>query len=378
MKISYLFIKSHIYYFLILFILLLPINNYPQTNDKWVIKTSLKCDAFSFLNAISKESMFNSMYPRECELWKNRLGKSFVDTVNDILDSSGGLGFKASYLFTYLSVGTLSEIIKVLEDSTSFSQNINDILIRENDYRYVSSIKDLKTILQLRNKLIFVFTKMKECGWEDDWNAISKRLEIDINLKKPLFEKYSPYYLCKFVDDFLKQKIVQKDSSSKIYYLYYAYPNGFKLPYNMMATWNIEYPTYFFSVYMHERLHSYSIYAEGLDFLHNNIIENSPSFAKQREIMTKQLYESDEEFYILAAEAYLSIKAGLRTKQEAENYLKTVDGGTALYSLFIFEYLENSFDSSEQSYSSFLQNEFLKKITPDDVENFILKNSKLN
>ena len=374
MNTSYFSVKNISLFFLFLFVF--PQNNFCQQEKDWEIKTSLKCDAFSFLNAVSHEKMYNYLYPRELELWKSRLGNEFIDSVNAVLDSTGSIGFKASYIFTYLEIETLQDIINLLSDSSGFTNIVNNNLIKYNDFRLVSSLKDLKTILDQRSKLIYLFGKMKESGWEEDWQAVSKRLEADISLKKSMFSQYSPEFLCKMVDDFLKQKTEQNDSSSRVYYLYYAYPNGFKMPYNMMATWSIEYPMYFFSVYMHERLHSFSIYSDGLDTYHNEFIKNSKSFSKHREIMTTQLYESDDEFYILAAEAYLSVKAGLRNRQEAINYLKSADGGTAIYSLMIFEYLEKYFDSSNQSYGAFLKNIFFEKIKANDIENYISKNSK--
>ena len=362
--------------FLFCFSFLLNINVYSQPGKSWEILPSLKCDAFSFLNAMSYEKMYNYMYPREMEIWKGRLGKEFSDSVNAILDTTGGLGFKASYLITYLQIENLDDIINYLSDSSGFANKTVYCLKKYNDFRMISSVKDLNTILSQRGKLIYIFRKMQSAGWEDDWKSVSKRLQADISLKEPLFAKYSPGYLCSLVDDFLKIKIEQNDSSSRVYYLYYAYPNGFKMPFNMMATWSIENPKYFCSVYMHERLHTFSIYKDGMEKYHDNLVLNSKSFSKHREIMTKQLYESDEEFYILAAEAYLSEKAGLRTKQEAIDYLKTADGGTAIYSLLIYNYLDKYFDSSKMSYGSFLKNIFFEKIKAEDLENFIVKNSK--
>jgi hypothetical protein len=352
---------------------LLPSGIYSQQKNQWEIMPSLKCDAFSFLNAVSKESFYNRMYARDLEIWKGRLGANVMDSINAILDTTGGIGFKGSYLISYLPAGSLDDIIGIFSDSAECMNKLNGILTSANDFRYVSSIKDLKNILTLRSKLIYVFRRMKESGWDDDWKSIECRIRNDIKLKEGLLNKYSPVYLRSQVDDFLKIEVTQRDSSSRIYYLYYAFPNGFKLPYNMMATWNIEYPMYFFSVYMHERLHSFSIYTDGMKEYHDNFILNSAEFKKHRQIMTEQLYESDEEFYILAAEAYLSVKTGIRTKIEAEDYLKNADGGTAILSLMIFRYLDREY-KPEMSYGSFLKNIFFKNVSAADLDKFIIEN----
>jgi hypothetical protein len=341
----------------------------PPTNE-WRIIPSLKYDAFYFLHAVSKEEHYNRLYQRDYTLWRGRLGNTVIDTINAICDSIS-IGFHASYLFTYVPASSLADIISALENPTALEQTIHSALVSGKDPRYEASVKYLKRILALRDKLIFVFRQMQQERWEDDWNAISTRLTFDIKRQRPLLTQYSPYFLKAEVLRFLGTDGLEKDSSSTIYYLYYAFPNAFKLPFNMMATWSIEEPKYFFSGYLHEMLHLFSIYAPDLLNHHKRLVSGSPALANQREILVKQLFESDDEFYVLAAEAFLSVKTGIMTHEEAIHYLKTCQGGTAAYSLLIYNHLRNHFDEQRHSFQSFLKEVFFKNVSARDVQEFI-------
>jgi hypothetical protein len=341
----------------------------PPTNE-WRFVPSLKYDAFYFLHAVSKEEHYNRLYQRDFTLWRSRLGNAVMDTINAITDSIS-IGFHASYLFTYVPASSLADIIAALEDPATLEQTIHSALVAHKDFRYDASINYLKRILTLREKLIFVFRRMQQQQWEDDWRAISARLIYDIKRQQPLLTQYAPSFLKKQVVRFLGIDASEKDSSSTVYYLYYAFPNAFKLPFNMMATWSIEEPKYFFSGYLHEMLHLFSIQTPEFADLHNRLVAGSPSLTKQREILVKQLFESDDEFYVLAAEAYLSVTTGIRTHEEAVDYLKSCQGGTAIYSLLIYNHLRTHLDEQRHSFGSFLKDVFFKKVSSTEVEKFI-------
>ncbi len=340
------------------------------TND-WNIIPCLKYDAFCFINALSKDEFHNRMYPRDYTLWRGRLGDAIDDSIYAIANMTGSIGYKASHLFTYLPILSLNDLIDALQDTAKLRERIQSALRANQDQRYQASINDLNLLLPHSGKLRSIFRRMREEGWEEDWQAITKRLSVDVSRKASELTKYSPAFLKAQVTQFLGVNAQLKDSSSTVYYLYYAYPNSFKLPYNMMATWNIEEPKYFFSVYLHEMLHSFSIYQPELIALHNNLVRNSPGLAAQREILTKQLYESDDEFYVLAAEAFLSVKLGIRTDQEAIHYLKSSDGGTVVYSLLIYDSLRTSFNNENLAFNDFLKDVFFQKVTSKEVEQFL-------
>jgi len=357
---------------LILILFISPLNVFAQfsSTNEWHISPCLKYDAFYFMNAISKVDFYNRMYPRDREIWQGRLGTATITTINTIVDSVGG-GFKPCYLFTYVPAFSLDDLIHAFQDTANLRERILTSVLMNKDPRYEASINDLNRILPLSALFISVFQKMKDAGWENDWKAIRCRLNADIHRKKVEFAKYSPAFLKAQVAQFLGMDVQKKDSSSTVYYVYYAFPNAFKLPYNMMATWNIEEPTYFFSGYLHEMLHLFSIYQSELVELHNGLVRNSAELSRDREVLTKQLYESDDEFYILAAEAYLSVKLGIRTHQEAVDYLKSADGGTVVYSLLIYNYLQKSFDNQRHSFGSFLKNVFFKTVNAKGVDKFL-------
>ncbi len=311
------------------------------------------------------------MYPRDALLWRGRLGEQTVNSINAIVDSIGSIGFKASYLFTHIPAFSLDDLIHALQDTASLRDRIQSALLASKDFRYQASINDLNGILPHSARLISIFSKMKDEHWEDDWKTIAQRLNADIARKRSDLTKHSPASLRTEALRFLGIDAQQKDSSSTVYYVYYAFPNAFKLPYNMMATWSIEEPQYFFNAYLHEMLHLFSIYAPEFIELHNRLLNNSPAFSQQRDILVKQLYESDDEFYVLAAEAFLSVKIGIRTHQQAVDYLKTAHGGTVVYSLLIYDYLLKSFDFQRHSFGSFLKDVFFKNVTATEVEKYI-------
>jgi hypothetical protein len=358
---------------IILILVFGQINLFAQDSSAngWHINTCLKYDAFYFLNAISRAEFYNRQYGRDYTLWRGRLGAETVDSINTIVDSVGSIGFKASYLFTYLPISSLSDLIDILQDTARFSHSIQLALHANHDFRSQASLNDLKSILPFSTKLRFVFQQMRKQGWEEDWKTISSRLNVDITRKRVELTKYSPSLLKDKVDLFLGMKGQHQDSSATIYYVYYAFPNAFKLPYNMMATWNIENPQYFFCIYLHEMLHSFSIYSPEFRDLHKSLVSNSPKLNQNREILTNQLYESDDEFYILAAEAYLSVILGIRTDKEAVDYLKSADGGTVVYSLLIYNYLQKSFDDHRYSYGSFLKDGFFSAVNAQEVDWFL-------
>ncbi|MBM4169728.1 MAG: hypothetical protein FJ215_11345 [Ignavibacteria bacterium] len=342
----------------------------PSTNE-WRISPSLKYDAFYFINAISKQDFYNRMYPRDALLWRGRLGEQTINSINTIIDSIGSVGFKASYLFTHIPVFSLDDLIHALRDTAILRDRIQSASLLSKDFRYEASINDLNRILPHSARLITIFSKMRDERWEDDWKAITHRLNADIARKRRELTKHSPASLRTEALRFLGIDARQKDSSSTVYYVYYAFPNAFKLPYNMMATWSIEEPQYFFSAYLHEMLHLFSIYAPEFIELHNHLLKHSPAFSQQRNILVKQLYASDDEFYVLAAEAFLSIKVGIRTHQQAVDYLKSANGGTVVYSLLIYDHLQKSFDYRRHSFGSFLKDVFFKNVTATEVEAFI-------
>ncbi len=114
-------------------------------------------------------------------------------------------------------------------------------------------------------------------------------------------------------------------------------------------------------------LHSFSIYSPEFINLHKGLVSGSQELSGNREILTGQLYQSDDEFYILAAEAYLSVKLGIRTDKEAVEYLKSADGGTVVYSLLIYNYLQKCFDNHRYTYGNFLKDVFFTTVSTKEV-----------
>lgn len=341
-----------------------------QEENSWNIKTSLKYDALCFIDAISDKEWYNKFYPREKLIWQNRLGKEVIDTMNAIVDSNV-VNFKLCYAFTFVDADSIDDLVSLLKDENSLRKIVSEKSLAVNDLRLESTLKDLDRILLVKDKMIFVLNEMKEKGWEEDWKALSVRMQRDIALKKKELKKYAPLLLKTEVEKFLGLS-PKKDSSSTVYYIYYAYPNGFKLPYNMMGTYSIEEPKSFVWVHIHELLHSFSIFQSEYIVLHDNLVNNSPKLFEQEDILLHKMYQSKDEFYIVAAECYLSVKFGIRTDEEAIKYLSTTNSGSMKYSLLIYENLKKYYDTNKySSYGAFLKEYFFKNITPQFVEEYL-------
>lgn len=335
----------------------------------WNIKTALKYDVMCFIGAVSDNEWYNKFYPREKLIWQNRLGKDVIDTMNAIVDSNV-VNFKFCYVFTFVDANSIDDIITFLQNEDMFKKTVSEKSLAINDMRHIATMKDVDRILLVRDKIIFVLNKMKEKGWEEDWKALSFRMQKDILLKQMELKKFNPEILKKDVDRFLGIP-PKEDSSSTVYYIYYAYPNGFKLPYNMMGSWSIEEPDYFVLVHIHELLHSFSIFKPEYITLHDNLVNNYEKLFEKEDILLHQMYESKDEFYVAAAECYISVKLGLRTDQSAIEYLESTNGGSMKYSLLIYNYLKKYFEDSGKSFGDFLKDIFFKKVTGKEVEDFL-------
>lgn len=343
-----------------------------QNDDKWNIKPSLKFDALCFIQAISDKEWYNKYYPRERDVWQGRLGKAVMDTINSIVGSNIQ-GFQLSYVFSFIDADNLNDIIKTLQNEDYFRKTVLDKSSLIKDYRHKATIKDLNRIISVKDKLIYVLSAMKDQDWEDDWKALRFRLIYDINRKQKDLKSYSPQKLKSEIDKFLGIQTQNNDSSTTVYYIYYAYPNAFKLPYNMFGTFSIENTQWFLAGYIHEMLHSFSIYDSQYIQLHENLVNSSKKLAHQEDILLHQFYESKDEFYVVAAESYLSVKLGIKTEEQAIHYLKTPNGGSMEYSLLLYNYLQKYFDFDKYTFGSFLKNIFFKNVTAKEIEDFITK-----
>lgn len=340
-----------------------------QTINNWEIKYSLKYDALCFIGAVSDNEWYNKFYPREKLIWQSRLGKNVIDTINTVVDSNV-VNFKLCYVFTFVNANSIDEIIYWLKNAELFKSTVSEKSLSIKDMRHTATMKDVDKIILVKDKLIYVLNKMKENGWENDWKALTFRMQKDIELKQKQLIKYNPEYLKEKVNEFLGSP-PKEDSSSTVYYIYYAYPNGFKMPYNMMGVWSIEEPKYFVTTHVHELLHSFSIYHPEYITLHDNLVNNSPKFLEQENILLHQMWESKDEFYIVAAECYISVQLGLRTDIEAVEYIKSTNGGSMKYSLLLYNYLNKYFKQSNLSFGDFLLNVFFEKVTAKEIETLL-------
>ena len=344
-------------------------NNQSFDVDKWNIKPALKFDALCFIQAISDKEWYNRYYPRERDTWQSRLGKAVIDTINSIVNSNIQ-GFQLCYVFSFIDANNLDDIIKTLQNEDEFRKTVVNKSAMIKDFRHEATIKDLERIISVKNKLIFVLNKMKKEDWENDWKALTYKLIYDIQRTQKNLKGYSPPKLKTEVENFLGSDS-KNDSSSTVHYIYYAYPNAFKLPYNMVGTFSIENTQWFLVGYIHEMLHSFSIFYQQYIHFHENLVNGSKKLSQQEEILLHQFYESKDEFYVVAAECYLSVKLGLRTEEHAINYLKSTNGGSMKYSLFLYNYLQTYFDSDNHTFGNFLKNIFFKNVTAKDIEDFL-------
>ena len=356
------------FFFATLFVAVAVLPAIAQKN--WLLQTSLKYDALYFLSAVSHDEFYNRNYFRERATWQERLGPTTMCTIDTISDSIAGV--RLTWTFTYIPANSLNELIDWLSDTTKFRNQVRKGMSACNDMRVEATNQDIDRIIRMRSQFITVFTKMRKLNWEDDWRLLQRKMLFDINMVDSIFQTHTPVQITSIAAAFLGLPQQPSDSSNVVYYLYYCCPNGFKLPYNMFGTWHIGYPQWFFSVHLHEYLHLYSIYQSEQQTIHESLLRQSPSFADDRKILVEKCNESDDEFYVAAADAYLSVKLGIRTEEEAEQYLTTQNGGSMRFSRILYNNLKESYRPGI-GYRDFLTTNVFPKVIDGKLEPMMLQ-----
>ena len=94
----------------------------------------------------------------------------------------------------------------------------------------------------------------------------------------------------------------------------------------------------FAQVSLHESLHDFPGSAAVLK-AQDALFAMNPNLVGEYAVLRSRWHEGPEEYAVVAAEAYLSQATGLRSRSEAESYMRTQNGGMTL-AMIIFGLLQ--------------------------------------
>jgi hypothetical protein len=101
--------------------------------------------------------------------------------------------------------------------------------------------------------------------------------------------------------------------------------------------WMQEKARRFATVALHESLHGFPHSADAIA-LQDALIAKNPALTREYAALRNQWHEGPEEYFVVAAEAYLSEALGIRTSIDSEAYIRNQNGGMTL-SMTIYKVL---------------------------------------
>jgi hypothetical protein len=169
---------------------------------------------------------------------------------------------------------------------------------------------------------------------------------------------------------------IERKPVRRVVLLYYASPISFTLPGAVMASecprpsgivalvsglpWlggavslaaAREMARRFALIALHESLHGFPRNADAVD-LQDTLLARNPALAREYAALRTHWHEGPEEYFVVAAEAYLSEELGMRDHRQAVDYLKTQNGGMTL-SMTIYDVLRSQRPDSQPQWKGY-------------------------
>ncbi|MCQ6560654.1 hypothetical protein NNL21_18360 [Paenibacillus mendelii] len=157
---------------------------------------------------------------------------------------------------------------------------------------------------------------------------------------------------------------------STVYLATYIKPIAFQLPNGAMVMHAgphgyMRLPKHMLQLCLHESLHGFPG-SEQAQQLQDELRTSHLEFAKQYKDLLTIYHSGPEEYFVVGAEAYLSVMLQLRTHEECIQYLNSLNGGMPL-SLAIYERLRKTNPDSKPAWDGYGQ--WLRKELLDAVSN---------
>lgn len=307
------------------------------TPASWNFEPNEAFDMILFLNSVSNDPFYNQHYSDVREKWVAKLGESGAALINEVR-SVISMSKLCSEL-SRLEIKTLDDIIHFFKDATSVQKS------------------SLHTLLPHREVFLQCFQLLKVVELDKTWESRVKPYLQDLT------QQYHNVMTKVYPLDEMEKEVITflgapQPICSKVFFATYIKPIAFQMPNGAMVMHPephgcIKLPKDLAQLCLHESLHGFpnSVLAqERQDELRRLNIE----FAKQYQELITKYHSSSEEYFVVGAEAYLSLKLNIRTHEECTEYLCSQNGGMPL-SLAIYERLRKTAPEQEAKWRGYGQ-----------------------
>lgn len=300
------------------------------------------------LNAISNDPFYNQHYLDVREKWAAKIGESgssLISHVRSVISMS-----KLCSELSRIEIMTLNDVISFFEDATNLHQS------------------SLQILLPHREVFHECFKMLKNLGLDQTWGGrakpylegLAKQYRHVMNQSYPLEE------MRREINLFLG---APRSICSKVFFATYIKPIAFQLPNGGMVMHPgphgyMYLPKQLACLCLHESLHCFPNSALAQE-RQDELLKTNNEFKKQYQELIAKYNSGPEEYFVVGAEAYLSLKLNIRTHEECIEYLKTQNNGMPL-SFAIYEELRNTNPDQETSwlgYGRWLHKQLLRLLT---------------
>jgi len=299
-------------------------------------------DMILFINAISDNPFYNEHYLDVRQNWLPKLGQDFK-ILNEICEK--------------ISMSNLCSILSMYDVKT-----IDDITIVLQDYaKHENGASVISDNLEILSE---GFRILKQAEVQVTWN---QRV-------KPYLSNISEQYQMVMGSVFPLEQIDATISSflaaeqplcSTVYFATYIKPIAFKLTKGAMVMHAgphgyMQLPRRLAQLCLHESLHGFSGSSQA-QLRQDELRKSNERFNTEYNTLITTYHSGPEEYFVVGAEAYLSEKLMLRTRDDCIEYLKNQNGGMRL-SFAIYERLKETNPENNdawEGYGKWLEAELL-------------------
>jgi hypothetical protein len=272
----------------------------------WSFAPSEAIDAIVFCNAVSRHEHYAARYPGLRAAWAERLG---ADALRAIDEGMGLSMSRLAYVMSIFGAETLDDVVDALAQWDTLRHRLQvDAGLR---------VRDATT----------VFGRLRDAGFTEHWRGeVLPELEARAaGLREraaalPLDGVHRT--LCAFLG------ADRAPAGTRIRLAWYIRPIAFQLPDGGMAAHPDDVPSAarLGQLCVHESLHGFPG-ADAALAAQEELMAHEPEFARYHAEFVKRWHSGPEEHLVTGAEAYLTERLGLRTREECVAYLTHQNGG---------------------------------------------------
>jgi hypothetical protein len=326
----------------------------------WTVELNEGLDALILVNAISQDPLYAPHYAGLRNEWTGRMGAAGTANADAVFKTVSMSG-TARLLFV-LGPRQLADVVTAFAHySESRGRIVESLSARGGGTEYER--QDLAALDQVQRPFLDYLVALKKAGFSEDWKAQRRpSLEQWAAVLRTSLDRLPVEGADRTLSRFLG---INRRPVRHVVLLYYASPISFRLPGAAMATecprptgldalvsglpWigglvkeaaAREMARRFALIALHESLHEFPRSADALA-RQDNLLAKNPDLSREYAALRRKWHEGPEEYFVVAAEAYLSEAIGLRDHGQALSYVRTQNGGMTL-SATVYEILRNS------------------------------------